>query len=168
MPLAAGPYQRGLWWAANYELCWQTWLRKSDGKAVFSSLFHGEVAGCCCKTEAIKQPLAVAAEAASAEAPDADLGKMQPFFSFFFFLIFPNCSWIQTAQADAWENLVHSLSFILCCCATLTQTTERPERTQKASQAFQRLASLPAGCFTTTPQYAVGAVREAYFLPLTN
>lgn len=56
-----------------------------DGKAVFSSLFHGEVAGCCCKTEAIKQPLAVAAEAASAEAPDADLGKMQPFFSFFFF-----------------------------------------------------------------------------------
>jgi len=52
---------------------------------VFSSLFHGEVAGCCCKTEAIKQPLAVAAEAASAEAPDADLGKMQPFFSFFFF-----------------------------------------------------------------------------------
>lgn len=57
-------------------------LRKSDGKAVLSNLFHSEVAGCCCKTEAFKQPLAVIAEAASTEAPDADLGKMQPFFFF--------------------------------------------------------------------------------------
>lgn len=141
MPLAAGLYQLGLWWGVKYELCWQNPPRKSDGKAMlWKFISAGRWLGAAVGQKGSNCPGFLAAEAASAEAPDVDLTCQEK--CSLSSVLLANCCRTHITQLVIWEKRVHTL---------LTELTEHKALVQASPMlldyADQRKTTVWKGSF---------------------